>query len=38
LLDQMLEPFENLLVEALSAENASRLLDVGCGTGSTTLP
>jgi SAM-dependent methyltransferase len=42
LLDQVLEPFEGLLVEALlvdevHAESESRVLDVGCGAGSTTL-
>lgn len=37
LLDQMFKPFETLLVESAIAESASRVLDVGCGTGSTTL-
>ncbi|MDI3287750.1 class I SAM-dependent methyltransferase [Polyangium sp. 15x6] len=37
LLDQMFEPFEDLLVEAVSAESGGRVLDVGCGTGTTTL-
>lgn len=37
LLDQMFQPFEGLLVEAVSAACAGRVLDVGCGTGSTTL-
>jgi SAM-dependent methyltransferase len=36
-LDQMFKPFEDLLVEAVSAGCADRVLDVGCGTGSTTL-
>jgi ubiquinone/menaquinone biosynthesis C-methylase UbiE len=36
-LDQMLKPFEDLLVEAVSGGTAGRVLDVGCGTGSTTL-
>ena len=36
-LDQMFKPFEDLLVEAASAGSRSRVLDVGCGTGSTTL-
>jgi ubiquinone/menaquinone biosynthesis C-methylase UbiE len=36
-LDQMFKPFENLLVEAVRAASAQRVLDVGCGTGSTTL-
>lgn len=37
LLDQMLKPFETLLVEAVAAGSGRRVLDVGCGTGSTTL-
>jgi ubiquinone/menaquinone biosynthesis C-methylase UbiE len=37
LLDQLFKPFEDLLVEAVSARSGSRVLDVGCGTGSTTL-
>jgi ubiquinone/menaquinone biosynthesis C-methylase UbiE len=37
LLDQMFKPFEDLLVEAVSAGSGGRVLDVGCGTGSTTL-
>jgi ubiquinone/menaquinone biosynthesis C-methylase UbiE len=37
LLDQALKPFEDLLVEAVSAGSGGRVLDVGCGTGSTTL-
>jgi SAM-dependent methyltransferase len=37
LLDQMFKPFEDLLVEAVSARSARHVLDVGCGTGSTTL-
>ncbi|TLS42330.1 class I SAM-dependent methyltransferase [Streptomyces montanus] len=36
-LDEMLRPFEDLLVEAVSAEHGGHVLDVGCGTGSTTL-
>jgi SAM-dependent methyltransferase len=36
-LDRMFTPLEDLLVEAVAAESASRVLDVGCGTGSTTL-
>jgi SAM-dependent methyltransferase len=36
-LDQMLKPFEDLLVEAIDTGSADRVLDVGCGTGSTTL-
>ena len=37
LLDRMLKPFEDLLVEAVADSAADALLDVGCGTGSTTL-
>ena len=37
LLDQMLQPFEDLLVNATKPQSAGRVLDVGCGTGSTTL-
>ena len=37
LLDQVLKPFEDLLVEAVCAGSAHRVLDVGCGTGGTTL-
>lgn len=36
-LDAMLRPFEDLLVEAVAAGPGGRVLDVGCGTGSTTL-
>jgi len=36
MLDGTLQPFEDLLVEAVSASGARRVLDVGCGTGSTT--
>jgi SAM-dependent methyltransferase len=36
-LDRMFRPFEDLLVQAARAASASRVLDVGCGTGSTTL-
>ncbi len=37
LLDQMFKPLEDLLVEAVSAGSGRQVLDVGCGTGSTTL-
>jgi len=37
LLDQVLKPFEDLLVESVLAGPGGRLLDVGCGTGTTTL-
>jgi len=36
-LDQMFQPFEELLVEAVSVRSRGHVLDVGCGTGSTTL-
>lgn len=37
LLDQMFKPLEDLLVEAVFARSAGQVLDVGCGTGGTTL-
>jgi SAM-dependent methyltransferase len=37
LLDAMLKPFEDLLVQAVSDRSAVHVLDVGCGAGSTTL-
>ena len=36
-LDAVLQPFEDVLVEAITKRKAQRVLDVGCGTGSTTL-
>ncbi|MGW1749587.1 class I SAM-dependent methyltransferase [Streptomyces sp. NPDC002092] len=36
-LDGMFKPFEDLLVDAVAAGHASRVLDVGCGTGGVTL-
>lgn len=36
-LDEMFKPFEDLLVDAVAAEHAGRVLDVGCGTGGITL-
>jgi ubiquinone/menaquinone biosynthesis C-methylase UbiE len=36
-LDRVLEPFEDVLVEAVAARKPRRVLDIGCGTGSTTL-
>jgi SAM-dependent methyltransferase len=36
-LDQMFRPLEDLLVEAVPAGSDKSVLDVGCGTGSTTL-
>ncbi len=37
LLDRMFKPFEDLLVDSVAAGNGGRVLDVGCGTGATTL-
>ena len=37
LLDDVLKPFEDLLIEAVSSTSGGRVLDVGCGTGGTTL-
>jgi len=36
-LDQMFRPFENLIAEAVRHARPLRVLDVGCGTGSTTV-
>lgn len=36
-LDQMFQPFEAMLVDAVAAAAPRRVLDVGCGTGTTTL-
>jgi SAM-dependent methyltransferase len=36
-LDQTFTPLETLLVEAVAAVSPARVLDVGCGTGATTL-
>lgn len=36
-LDSMFKPLEDLLAEAVSAASGRQVLDVGCGTGSTTL-
>ena len=36
-LDQMLKPFEELLLAGIPANAVHAVLDVGCGTGSTTL-
>lgn len=37
LLDQIFTPFQHRLMEAVSARGPHDVLDVGCGTGSTTL-
>lgn len=36
-LDQVLEPFEAMLLDTVSAGSGQHVLDVGCGTGATTL-
>lgn len=36
-LDTLLRPFEDLLVERVAARPDASVLDVGCGTGSTTI-
>ncbi|MFC9679862.1 class I SAM-dependent methyltransferase [Streptomyces sp. NPDC056948] len=36
-LDEMFRPLEDLLVDAVTAEGAEHVLDVGCGTGGTAL-
>src|SRR5690606_4893615 len=35
--DRTFEPFADLLVETVTAGGGDRVLDVGCGTGATTL-
>ncbi len=37
LLDHIFKPLEHLLADAASATSARRVLDVGCGTGATTV-
>lgn len=37
LLDQLFAPIDELIVKEISAGTPSRVLDIGCGTGSTTL-
>lgn len=37
LLDPLLKPFERPILEAVAAASAARVLDVGCGTGATTI-
>lgn len=36
LIDRVLQPFEDVLVDAVAASGARHVLDIGCGTGSTT--
>jgi ubiquinone/menaquinone biosynthesis C-methylase UbiE len=36
-IDLVLKPFEDLLVDAVSIRSGVRMLDIGCGTGATTL-
>lgn len=36
-LDQLFEPFETVLVDAVKQQGARRVLDLGCGTGATTI-
>jgi ubiquinone/menaquinone biosynthesis C-methylase UbiE len=37
LIDRVLQPFADLLIEGISTASGSDVLDVGCGTGTTTL-
>ncbi|MEO8467499.1 MAG: class I SAM-dependent methyltransferase [Gammaproteobacteria bacterium] len=37
LVDRLFQPFENMLADAVAAEGGRNVLDIGCGTGSTTL-
>lgn len=37
LLDRLFEPFEKLLVDAVRWHGPRRVIDIGCGTGATTL-
>lgn len=36
-LDELFEPFEAVLVDAVKQQGARRVLDIGCGTGATTV-
>ena len=36
-MDELYKPLENLLVDAVSADRPRHVLDVGCGTGGTTV-
>jgi len=37
LLDRLFRPLETLLVDAVTAQSPRDVLDVGCGTGGTTV-
>jgi SAM-dependent methyltransferase len=37
LLDQVMKPFERLLADAVAERRPARVLDLGCGTGATTI-
>ncbi|GJL93513.1 class I SAM-dependent methyltransferase [Hyphococcus sp.] len=37
MLDQLFKPFEDMLVDAVKNSAAETVLDIGCGTGATTL-
>jgi ubiquinone/menaquinone biosynthesis C-methylase UbiE len=37
LLDQLFRPFEDVLIDAVRAASGTQVLDVGCGTGRTTV-
>jgi SAM-dependent methyltransferase len=37
MLDAMFKPFEDMLVDSVAPGEGQRILDVGCGTGATTL-
>ena len=37
LIDRVFQPIEDLLADALSPGTTNRVLDVGCGTGGTTV-
>src|SRR5262249_14281923 len=36
-LDRVFQPFEDLLVDAVISGSRHQILDIGCGTGSTTV-
>jgi SAM-dependent methyltransferase len=37
LVDQLFQPVEDVLIAAIRSETSSHVLDIGCGTGSTTV-